>query len=424
MNDTIFAVSSGSPPAAIAVVRISGPDAGKALDDLAGKRPLPRRASVRRLFDTQGELLDRAMVLWLPGPGTATGEDIVELHLHGGRAVVAAAERTLSLLAGVRPAAPGEFTRRAFSNGRIDLAEAEGLADLLTAETELQRQQALSLVGGEFSRLVKQWRHQVLMASAEVEAMLDFGDEDDVDELSVQFSSRMSALANEMQSYLDQPRAEILRDGFRVVLAGPPNSGKSSLFNRLVEEEAAITAPTAGTTRDILSRPVGLAGIPFMFADTAGVRDLTSDPIEAIGIDRAKGEFERADLVLWLGESGEGFGKVVWEIESFADVQASEKIARHRVSAKTGMGIAELRQDLIAVATRAMPRPGTMALNQRHHSLVWESQRALEEGASATDPLIYAECLRQALRPIDRLLGQADVESMLDALFSRFCIGK
>ncbi|HEX4848420.1 MAG TPA: GTPase, partial [Novosphingobium sp.] len=253
MADTIFALSSGAPPAAIAVVRISGVRAGVALKALSGRLPPERRAVAATLRDTAGAVLDRALVLWLPGPHTATGEDTAELHLHGGRAVVAAISAALAALPGLRAAEPGEFTRRAFANGRIDLAEAEGLADLLSAETELQRQSALAMAGGAFSRQVEEWREGLLGLSAAVEAVLDFADEDDVATLPADFLQRIDRLRGEIAVWLARPRAEVLREGFRVVIAGPPNAGKSTLFNCLVQSDAAIATPIAGTTRDVLT---------------------------------------------------------------------------------------------------------------------------------------------------------------------------
>ena len=256
MTETIFALSSGAPPAAIGVIRISGPQAGSALCALTGKLPAPRRAAVVTLRDAAGEVLDRALALWMPGPATATGEDMAELHCHGGRAVIASVEAALAVLPKLRRATSGEFTRRAFVSGKIDLAEAEGLADLLSAETELQRKSAMALAGGAFSREVEGWRRCLLDSSAAIEAMLDFADEDDAASLPVDFAARLEALRREIADWLTRPRAEVLREGFRVVLAGPPNSGKSTLFNALVESEAAITAPIAGTTRDVLTQTV------------------------------------------------------------------------------------------------------------------------------------------------------------------------
>lgn len=425
MTDTIFALSSGAPPAAIAVVRVSGPQAGAAMEQLTGRRLPERRAVAATLRDAAGELIDRVLALWLPGPQTATGEDTLELHCHGGRAVVAALETALGGIAGLRPARPGEFTRRAFANGRIDLAEAEGLADLLSAETELQRQSALALAGGAFSRVVADWRSRLLVQSAAVEAVLDFADEDDVAALPPDFTARLTALESEISGWLARPRAEVLREGFKVVLAGPPNAGKSTLFNALVESEAAITAPIAGTTRDLLIHPVALAGIPFRFVDTAGLTEATSDVIEAIGVERARSALASADLVLWLGPEGEG-PDGAWEIEAQTDrvEHPAKAAARHRLSAVSGEGMDALRDDLIALARTAMPRPGEAALNQRQHRLLNEAAQSLESAASLTDPLLVAESLRLARLAFDSLLGRTTTEDMLDTLFGRFCIGK
>lgn len=425
MSDTIFALSSGAPPAAIGVIRVSGPQAGAALLALAGRLPAPRRAALMNLRDQAGELLDAALVLWLPGPQTETGEDTAELQCHGGRAVIAAVEAALGRVPGLRLAQPGEFTRRAFANGKIDLAEAEGLADLLAAETELQRLSALAMAGGRFSGQVGQWRERLLNLSASVEAVLDFSDEDDVSLLPADFIARIAQFGDELQTWLSRPRAEVLRDGFRVVLAGPPNAGKSTLFNALVESDAAIVAPTAGTTRDVLAHPVSLAGVPFRFFDTAGLRDETGDAIEAIGIERAAGAIREADLVLWLGPEGEG-PENAWEVAAQSDRadHPAKREPRHRISAVTGSGMDALREDLIATARIALPRPGEAALNQRQHRLLTEARDALADAASLTDPLLVAESLRLARLSFDALLGRTTTEDMLDTLFGRFCIGK
>lgn len=425
MADTIFALSSGAPPAAIAVVRVSGASAGPALAAIAGDLPVPRRAVARRLRDAAGEVLDRALVLWLPGPNTATGEDTAELHLHGGRAVVAAVCDALAMLPGLRAAEPGEFTRRAFANGRIDLAEAEGLADLLAAETELQRLSALAMAGGALSRQVEAWRDHLLGLSASVEAVLDFADEDDVALLPVDFLQRIDALRAEIGTWLARPRVEVLREGFRVVIAGPPNAGKSTLFNILVQAEAAIATPIAGTTRDVLTRPVAYEGVPFLFADTAGLHDATDDVVEAIGIERALEALDRADLVLWLGPEGQG-PVGAWEIAAQCDRSgiAGKRHPRHRISATTGEGVADLLADLVASARQALPKPGEAALNQRQHDLLRDAVRALQAAEDEADPLLVAEALRIARVSFDALLGRATTEDMLDALFGRFCIGK
>ena len=432
MTDTIFALSSGAAPSAIAVIRVSGPQAGEALLALAGRLPPARRASYATLrdpgADAGGEVLDRALVLWLPGPRTATGEDVAELHCHGGRAVCASVEAALAALPGLRRAEAGEFTRRAFLNGRIDLAEAEGLADLLSAETELQRRAAMAMAGGAFSAVVAGWRVRVLGLSAAVEAVLDFGDEDDVADVPAGFSEALAMFHVELSDWLSRPRAEALREGFRVVIAGPPNAGKSTLFNALVESEAAITAPIAGTTRDVLMRPVAVSGVPFQFLDTAGLRGDSDDAIEAIGMERAMKAVALADLVLWLGGEGEGPGTdaPLWEIAAQADrAEHEDKVQpRHRVSAVTGEGVDALRRDLVETARGALGGSGLVSLNDRQGRLIAEAVAALDGAGEERDPLLLAEHLRLVRLAFDGLLGRTTTEDMLDALFGRFCIGK
>ena len=421
--DTIFALSSGAPPAAIAVVRISGPAASGALRLLAGKMPEPRRAVSATLRDERGETLDRALVIWLPGPGTATGEDVAELHLHGGRAVVAAVEHSLLAIPELRRAEAGEFTRRAFANGRIDLAEAEGLADLLSAETELQRRAAQAMAGGALSRQVDNWRERVLSLSAEVEAVLDFGDEDDVGDLSPDFTRRLDGLAAELAGWLARPRSEAMREGFRVVLAGPPNAGKSSLFNALIESDAAITASTPGTTRDVIERPIAVEGVPLVLVDTAGLRRSTDDAIEGIGIARAEAQLAHADLVLWLGAEGQG-PEGSWEIAAKCDLgRPTGPGARFAVSALTGEGLPVLKRALVDTARDTMPKPGEVAINARQHHLLSQAHNDLS-GTVSGNFLLTAEKLRQARVSFDNLSGRASTEDMLDGLFGRFCIGK
>lgn len=430
-GDTIFALGSGQLPAALGVMRISGPAAAHALECLAGTVPTPRRASLRRLIDPRdGAELDRALVLWFPGPGSATGEDCAELHCHGGRAVADAIGGALLAL-GLRRAEPGEFTRRAFAHGRLDLAEVEGLADLLSAETELQRRSAQAMAGGVLSRAAEDWHTGILALSAQIEASLDFADEGDVagesEALPAGFSGGCEALAASLGEWLDRPRAEPLREGFRVVLAGPPNAGKSSLFNVLVESDAAIISAEPGTTRDVLVASVALSGVPISFVDTAGLRDEGMGAIEEIGIARARAEAERADLVLWLGPEGEGpTGRPLWEIAAQCDrSDAPTKAApAFRVSAVTGQGVRDLCAALVATARAAMPAPGQAALNRRQAQCLADARRALDDAAMECDPLLCAECLRLARRAIDALVGRADTEAMLDALFGRFCIGK
>lgn len=420
--DTIFALSSGLPPAGIAVVRVSGSGAADALATLAGRLPSPRRASYASLTAKDGTELDRALVLWLPGPATATGEDIAELHLHGGRAVVAAVEGALAGMPGLRRAQPGEFTRRAFANGRIDLAEAEGLADLLSAETEGQRRAAIAMAGGALSRQVETWRVEVLALSAAVEAVLDFGDEDDVGDLPPSVLERARSLADEIDGWLARPSAERLRDGIRVILAGPPNAGKSSLFNALVDSDASIVTAIPGTTRDLVERPVAIGGVPFVFVDTAGLHESTDDEVEKIGIARAEAEIARADIVLWLGEEGQG-PEGAWDIEAKCDLGPNKSAPRMRVSATTGAGVDGLRGALCEAARHLLPVPGDVALNRRQREELEAVQTDLR--ISARDNLlIVGERLRLARTAFDRITGRASTDDMLDVLFGRFCIGK
>ena len=426
---TIFALSSGAPPAGVGVIRVSGPQAGAALLGLAGRVPESRRASLAKLRGADGAVLDEALIVWFPGPNTATGEDLAELHCHGGRAVIAAVEAALAALPGLRRAEPGEFTRRAFANGRIDLAEAEGLGDLLTAETELQRAAALANAGGALSRQVEDWRGRVLVLSAEVEGVLDFSDEEDSADLPECFTWNIAALVGEIGEWLARPRSERLGEGFRVVLAGPPNAGKSTLFNALIESEAAITSPIAGTTRDVIERAVAVAGVPFTFVDTAGLRAVKggaeADQIEAIGIARAEAELVRADLVLWLGPEGAG-PDGAWEIAAQADRDGftPKAVARFTLSAATGVGVSALKAALAETARGALPKPGEAALNARQHARLSEAGEALAAARSLRDPLLVAEELRRVRVAFDRLIGRATTEDMLDTLFGRFCIGK
>lgn len=425
---TIYALSSGSPPAAIAIVRVSGAEADRALLRLAGDLPPPRRAVLRTLrHPGTGELLDRALVLRFPGPHSATGEDLVELHLHGGRAVVAGILDALGRFDDLRPAEPGEFTRRAFENGRIDLAEAEGLSDLLQAETQGQRRAAIVLAGGALSRRIEAWQHRLLAASAKLEALIDFADEGDVEEsASDDWAAALPPLAAELREMLARPPAERLRDGVRVVIAGPPNAGKSSLLNWLVGRQAAIISAIAGTTRDLIEAPTSIGGTPFLLVDTAGLRDST-DEIEGIGIDRARDSIAAADLILWLGDPAEAPDRtrtIVIRSKSDLRSDALHPEADLAVSAVTGENMQALVDLLIARARALLPGEGEISMNARHRAALSETLSYLDEAAAATDPLIAAEALRLARLSLDRITGRAGVEEMLDALFGTFCIGK
>ena len=369
-------------------------------------------------------MLDRALVLFFDGPRTATGEDLAEIHCHGGRAVVAAIERALGAMEGLRRADPGEFTRRAFANGVVDLAEAEGLADLLAAETELQRRAAEASAGGQLSRQVEGWRDRLLGLSAQVEAALDFSDEGDVEALPPEFTDAAASLAADWRAALNAPRAERLRDGIRVVFAGPPNAGKSSLFNALLDEGAAIVSEEAGTTRDVIERPVAFGGVPFILVDTAGLRESGAGSIESIGIDRARRELDRSDIILWLGDEGQGPAGSL-EISSKSDIEGAAKSnAAHYVSAQTGEGVEALIADLVQRARQLLPKPGLAAFNQRQAESLSDAHDAIGGISADEDLLLIGERLRIARRSLDRLLGRHSTEDVLDALFGRFCIGK
>ncbi len=410
------------------MVRISGAGAGQAVDRLTGvSRPKPRRAGLRNLIDpADGALLDHALILWFPGPATATGEDLAELHLHGGRAVVAAVLGALGRITGLRPAAAGEFTRRAFDHGRIDLIEAEALGDLLAAETEGQRRSAMILADGRLSRAIERWQDMLLTLSAEIEALLDFADEDDVDGDARDIRGRAIALSEEAGHWLALPSAERLRDGIRVVLAGPPNAGKSTLLNALTGREAAIVTDIAGTTRDLIEVPVSIAGIAFLVTDTAGLHDASADPVEQIGMKRANAAIAASDILLWLGARDDcpihvrplriGAQSDRWNHDA-GDFDML-------VSARSGIGMPELVARLLELASGLLPREGEGALNSRQRGGLRGVCEALDMLRGTDDPVLMAECLRSARMALDRLTGKAGTEDMFDRLFGAFCIGK
>lgn len=420
---TIYALSSGRPPAAIAIVRISGPGAGEALRLLAGAVPLARAARMADLHMPAGELLDRAMVLWFPGPASATGEDVAELHLHGGRAVVDGVLDALAGLPGLRAATPGEFTRRAFANGKIDLNEAEGLADLLTAETRGQRRAALAAAGGAMSRAIEGWRMRLLDLAAGTEALIDFSDEDDVVAVDLEtIRGECAALVLELRTLAARPPAERLRDGVRVVIAGPPNAGKSSLLNALCGRDAAIASPTAGTTRDVIEVPIAIAGVPMILTDTAGLGDST-DEIESIGIERAERAIASADVLIWLGKDEPPAHDNVVAVSSRCDVDPAVA-GRIPVSVVTDKNIDLLTGQIVERCKRLLPDDDEIALNRRQRDAVEQMASRLSAIASTDDPLIVAEELRSAMAICDRMTGRSGVEDMLDSLFARFCVGK
>lgn len=408
------------------MVRISGPGAEAALAALAGEDALPEPRTARlATLRHRGEVLDNALVIRFPGPHSATGEDVAELHLHGGRSVVAAVQAALAAMPGLREALPGEFTRRAFENGRIDLTEAEGLADLLMSETQSQRRAALALAGGALGRQVVGWQSRLLSLAAQLEAALDHSDEADVGtELAPDLGPELRALAGELEAWLRRPPVERLREGIRVVIAGPPNSGKSSLLNVLAGREAAITSAIAGTTRDLVEAPTAIGGAPFLLIDTAGLRD-SEDAIETIGVERARASLAATDLILWLGDpDGAPDRERTILVHAKADMVPADGRADIAVSAKTGAGVDALVELLVARSRALLPAEGEVAINARHRAALAEVREWLGEAEAAQDPLIVAEALRQARVALDRVTGRAGVEDMLDALFGRFCIGK
>ena len=421
MADTIYALSSGRPPAAISVIRVSGPAAHVAGERIAGSLPDARTAAVRELRHPEsGELLDEALVLRFDFPASATGENIVELQCHGGRAVIDSLLAALGSMEGLREAQPGEFTRRAFENGRIDLTEAEGLADLIEAETESQRKAALMLAEGGLRKQIAVWQDRLLGLSAQAERAIDYDEEDEgVDPALVRGCAELAA---ELRSWLGRPRVEPLKDGVRVVVAGPPDAGKSSLLNAIAGQERAIVTDLPGTTRDHIEVPLSLGGIPILLTDTAGLRP-TNDMVEAIGVSRAEALVQGADILLWLGEPVEAPNHPqLIRLHSKADVRGEAPEDLLAVSSVTREGIPRLLEDVTARAKALLPSEDALALNRRQAAHVAEAAQALD--GPVDDVVIIAENLRLARVAFDRLTGRAGVEDVLDALFGRFCLGK
>lgn len=422
--DTIFALSSGRPPAAISVIRVSGPRARPAGEAIAGRLPAPRSAELRELrHPATGELLDQALLLRFDGPASSTGEDIVEFQCHGGRAVVDSLLGALGAIEGLRLAEPGEFTRRAFENGRIDLTEAEGLADLIEAETESQRKAAIALADGGLRKQIEQWQDRVLELSARAERAIDYADEEGP-ATDPALSSDCAALASELGEWLSRPRIEPLKDGVRVVVAGPPNAGKSSLLNAISGQERAIVTDVPGTTRDHIEVPLSLAGTPVLLTDTAGLRH-AGDEVEAIGVSRAEALVKGSDVLLWLGDVAEAPEHPrLLKVHAKADIRGSAPEGSLAVSSVTGEGLKPLLEEIAAQARTLLPAVDAIALNRRQAHHIDEAARALGSAAEATDLVFVAEELRHARSDFDRLTGRAGVEHVLDALFARFCLGK
>jgi len=427
MTGTIFALASGSVPAAIAVMRLSGPESGDILRALCGGRlPAPRRLSLRRLLGAGGVVLDQAMVAWLPGPGTYTGEDCAELMLHGGRAVIDGVAAALVTL-GARPAEPGEFTRRAFLNGRMDLTEAEGVHDLIAAETEAQRRQALRQLDGALGATYTGWTERLRVMLAQQEALIDFPDEDLPPEVEARMLDDLVGLCTAIGVHLDDGhRGEKLREGLFFAITGAPNVGKSSLINALAGRDVAIVSAVPGTTRDALEARVVLGGVPVTLVDTAGLRD-TVDPIEAEGVRRARARAGEADLVIAVIEAGEAMpspdpGLVV---ANKVDLGQAAAMGAVPVSARTGQGLDDLRARLSDIARTLTETAGSPPLTRaRHRAALEEALACLRAARDATLPELRGEDLRQALRAIGRITGHVGVEDILDTLFAAFCIGK
>jgi tRNA modification GTPase len=441
---TIFALSSAPGRAGVAVIRVAGPVAGLVLDRMASPRPPPRVASPRHLGHPRtGERLDHALVIWFPAPHSFTGDDTAELHVHGGRAVVHAVLAALADVPGCRLAQPGEFARRAFHNGKIDLTEAEGLADLIDAETEAQRRQALRQADGALSTLYEGWRRTLLEATALVEAAIDFADEGDVGERTFQQAAGVVRdLERAIRRHLDDGhRGEILRGGFQVVLAGPPNVGKSSLLNALARRDAAIVSEEAGTTRDVIEVRLDLDGLPIVVSDTAGLR-AAQGMVEQEGIRRTLERGRSADLILWLMDATAPMAELPSELATRADdtlwvankmdlrpevVPVLPSDGMVAISAKTGRGIDELTKRVASIARERLGADEHPALTQIRHRSNLESCRDcllafLRGGEQQLE--LRAEDLRQAANALGRLTGKVDPEEVLEQIFKRFCIGK
>jgi tRNA modification GTPase len=450
---TIFALSSGRPPAAIAVVRLSGPRAGTALEKLIGRLLTPRLATLARVRDpASGEVIDEALALWFPAPHSETGEDVAELQLHGGHAVVAAVLDALGAIEGCRLAEPGEFTRRAFENGRLDLTAVEGLADLIAAETPEQRRLAFRQLKGLIGDRAEAWRRRLIEALALVEARIDFSDEADVPEdLIGPARHAAQQLRDEIAATLaDGGRGERLRDGLVVAITGPPNAGKSTLLNRLARREAAIVSPYAGTTRDVIEVHLDLGGYPVTLLDTAGIRE-SDNPVEQEGVRRARERATGADLVLWVTDASASGGAVSGRPESFADTQVwlvenkidlaatgilvadgnpskSEYKFSISISAKSGARLDALVEALSSFAKNYFAGTETVLVTRARHRLALSQtvaalDRALASKNFQSEELI-AEDLRSAATTLGRLTGRVDVEDILDVIFREFCIGK
>ncbi|NQU57614.1 MAG: tRNA uridine-5-carboxymethylaminomethyl(34) synthesis GTPase MnmE [Rhodospirillales bacterium] len=445
-DETIFALASGAGRAGIAVIRLSGPGAAKALQSLSGGGlPSPRQAT-RASFhkpEDQDVILDDGLALWFPAPASFTGEDVVELHVHGGLAVIDGILEALGRLSGLRPAEAGEFSRRAFENGKFDLTAAEGLADLIDAETEAQRRQSQRQSRGDLGYLYDGWRQRLIRAQALSEADIDFSDEDIPDDLIGDALAIATQLDTEIAAHLDDAhRGERLRAGLYLAIVGPPNAGKSSLLNRLAKRDAAIVSDIAGTTRDVIDVHLDLGGYPVIAADTAGLRE-ARDSIETEGVRRARERAGDADMKLAVFDAtalatAEGLDALTLDlidadtlvVLNKCDLVTSplpkeiENRPAFPLSAKTGAGFEALLDALQSAATARMAGGGPGLTRHRHRAALTACRQALQRAMEAVESELMSEDLRLASRELGRITGRVDVEDLLDLIFSEFCIGK
>ena len=441
MRRTIFAIATPPGRGAVAIVRLSGPSAGEALAAIAGAVPAPRHAALRTLRDpTDGSELDRGLILWFPGPDSVTGEDVAEIHVHGGVAVSASVTEALAAMRDLRPAEPGEFTRRAFENGRMDLTEAEAVADLVAAETRGQQAQALRQMQGALGRLYHGWRDRLVRSLAHLEAALDFPDEDLPEELIAGIAPDLTAVASEIGTHLDDDhRGERLRAGFQVAILGPPNAGKSSLLNTLAGRDAAIVSERAGTTRDVIEVHLDLGGLPVILLDTAGLRE-AGDEIEVEGVRRARERAAGADLKLIVFDAAAGPDPTVAamaDAECLVAVNKTDLVPDRTdfgdfadapvlaISVKTGQGLEALESRLAEwVASRYSASAAPALTRARHRTALEDCRDCLTRASEAGEVELAAEDLRLAVRALGRITGRVDVEDLLDLIFRDFCIGK
>jgi tRNA modification GTPase len=429
--DTIFALSSGALPAGLAVIRLSGNQAFTAAETLAGRLATDRKASLRTIRDRNGAIIDQGLVVGFPGPNSFTGEDCVELHVHGSRAVVSALILELEQIDGLRLAEAGEFSRRAFENGKLDLVEIEGLADLISAETEMQRRLAVEQSFGGQSALYIDWAERLTRSRALIEAELDFADEDDVPgSVSERVWSEVGQIYLELLQHLETAKSgEIIRDGYKIVIAGPPNAGKSSLLNALANRDVAIVTERAGTTRDILHVDLDMSGYLVRFFDTAGLRE-SDDIVEVEGIRRARVAIEQADMILALNEIDSPalqyheFSQAnVLTVGTKLDAHAPSDDFDLCISTKTGDGLELLREAILRKITALWT--GSLVPNRaRQVDALKDASNFIAEALNGTELDLRAESLRAAASALGRITGRVDVEQLLDVIFSQFCIGK